>query len=358
MSNADNGITNADSLVSQGLASIPAVKQYLRHAEALGIDCQPLLDQAGICAQDLNDNNHWIPATALEKLLSILIPASNDPCFGLHTARFISMDMYNVQGYINMNCSSLREVWGQTPIYEKIVGDMGVSTPVYGEQVSSLRWHCNYTDPLVRRHITETILASWHRYVREYLLPDQSDKGPIQVCFVHNPPETPELLTEYQDAFGCEVLFDQPYNAISIDNELLDLPIAQANPHLLASLLDHATQLLRELDKNRSFTEQVKNLLRLMITKEIPRREAIAEQLHMNSRTLQRKLAEEGSSYQALLDELRLEMACHYLSKTDLSMEVIAEKLGFAETRSFYRQFKNLCGVTAGAYRKERRLSS
>ncbi len=341
---------------SVSLASVPAVKQYLRAAEDLGVDYQPLLKQADIDPDTLKDNSLWVPASALEQLLSLLIPASGDPCFGLHTARHISHDMYCVQGYINMNSANLREVWDQTPIYEKIIGDMGYSIPVYGEQVSYLRWNCNYTDPLVKRHITENILASWRCYVSQYLLPDHPDKKPHKVCFTHSAPADSSLLTEYDKVFECEVLFNQDHNSIHIYNDVLSLPISQANPQILNSLLDHATLLLQELDKNRSFADQVKNLLRLMISNEIPRREAIAEQLNINSRTLQRKLKDEDASYQSLLDELRYEMASHYLAKTDLTMEAIAEKLGFAETRSFYRHFKNSSGKTAGEYRKDNQV--
>jgi len=334
------------------LASVPAVKQYLRAAEACGLNYQTYLEQANISQEVLNNNNQWVPAEALEQLLALLIANCDDPCFGLHTSQHITFDTYSVLGYINMNCATLREVWQQIPTYEKIVGDMGVTTIVYGETESCLRWHCNYTDPEVRRHVTENVIATWYCYARQHLLPNHPDGGPLKVSFTHSAPADPQLLEDYEKIFSCEVLFDQTYNCIWIDSNLLDLPIEQANPELLNSLLDHASKLLHERDKNCSLAEKVKNLLRLMLSNELPRREAVAEQLHMNSRTLQRKLVEEGTSYQNLLNELRIELACHYLVKTDFTLEAIAEKLGFTETRSFYRYFKNWAGKTAGEYRK------
>jgi AraC-like DNA-binding protein len=347
------GNTVQNTTKDDGLASVPAVKQYLRAAEAEGIYYQRYLDQTGISKEVLLDNSKWISASSLERLLALLIKASGNRCFGLHTSQYVSHDMYSVQGYINMNCATLREVWNQTPIYEKIVGDMGFSTPVFSQPLSCLRWSCNYTDTEVRRHITENIIASWYRYVRMYLQSDHPEKRLAKVCFTHDAPNDPELLSEYEDLFCCEVLFNQEHNCICIDSDILDLPIAHANPKILSSLLDHATIVLHELDKNRSYADQVKNLLRLMVSSRMPRREDIAEQMHMSSRTLQRKLKEEGSSYQHVLDELRIELACHYLVKTELALEAIAEKLGFMETRSFYRHFKNYCGKTAGEYRKE-----
>jgi AraC-like DNA-binding protein len=155
--------------------------------------------------------------------------------------------------------------------------------------------------------------------------------------------------------FSCDIIFNQEYNCICVESGFLELPFPQANQQLLNSLFEHATKMLFELDKSSTLTKQVKNLLRLMINKEIPRRAAVAKQLHMSSRTLQRKLVEEGTGYQNLIDELRIELACHYLIQTSFTLEMIAEKLGFTETRSFYRYFKSWAGKTAGEYRKDYR---
>ena len=339
--------------VCQGLASVPAVKQYLRAAEACGVDYTLYLEQANISQETLNNNNKWIPADSLEKLLILLIANCNDPCFGLHTSRHVTPDMYSVQGYITMNCATMRDVWDQTPIYEKIVGDMGTSTAIYSDKISCLRWHCNYTNSEVKRQVTENVLASWHSYSRQYLLPNHLDIKPIRVCFTHSAPDDPDLLREYEEVFSCEIIFNQEYNCICVESGFLELPFPQANQQLLNSLFEHATKMLFELDKSSTLTKQVKNLLRLMINKEIPRREAVAKQLHMSSRTLQRKLVEEGTGYQNLIDELRIELACHYLIQTSFTLEMIAEKLGFTETRSFYRYFKSRVGKTAGEYRKD-----
>jgi AraC-like DNA-binding protein len=101
-------------------------------------------------------------------------------------------------------------------------------------------------------------------------------------------------------------------------------------------------------------TDQVKNLLRLMLKQQPPSSEVIAEKLGISSRTLQRKLGEEGTHYKDVLNELRLELALYFLRNTDLSLENIAYELGYRESRSFYRSFKQWTGRTAGSYRHER----
>ena len=74
----------------------------------------------------------------------------------------------------------------------------------------------------------------------------------------------------------------------------------------------------------------------------------------MSSRTLQRKLGAEGTQYQTVLNEVRLELAMYYLENTSLSLDQIAHELGYVESRSFYRSFKQWTGRTAGSYRTEK----
>ena len=123
---------------------------------------------------------------------------------------------------------------------------------------------------------------------------------------------------------------------------------------MLDTLLEHATTQLGELDKYHSVSAKVKNLLRLLLKHQSPSSETIARELGMSSRTLQRKLDEEGTRYKTVLMELRLELALHYLQHSNLSLEEISHELGYGEARSFYRSFKNWTGHTAGSYRNER----
>ena len=331
----------------QGNASIPAVQQYLKAAQSEGINYQPLLVQANINI-DLLSKNKTISNKALEDLIVLLASASNDPCFGLNSSRYVDPSTYGVLGYISMNCSSLREIFAKIPIYEKIVGDMGVTeTQHLGDNVLQ-SWHCSFTNPIAHRHETENVLASWHTYTKRFLFLDYVTQS---VWLPHSAPEDPKVLAQYQTLFDCEVLFDQPVSGILISNEFLDRPIPQADENLLHTLLEHATLMMAEMDQHQLVSVQVKNLLRLMLKEQVPSSTLIAEKLGMSSRTLQRKLDDEGTHYKKLLNELRLELALHYIKNTKMSLDEIAYQLGYAEARSFYRAFKQWTGETAGSYR-------
>ncbi len=340
----------AELTTHTGYASVPAVWQYLRMAESCGVDTRDCLAQAGIDSAVLDNNRQRVPGAALEQLLSCLIPRSADPCFGLHTSAFIQPASYSVLGYIAMNCSTVGEALSLIPMYEKIVGDMGVTTVSQQGGNLCVQWNCNFREPLVRRHVIDNVLASWTRYTR--WMSGQEQENPLAVWFEHAAPPTLEALQEYAKVFRAPVLFNQPCSALIVSQRQLAQPLPQADPALLQTLLDHATQVLATIDRDETVSRQVKNLLRLQLQGELPRKELIAQQLQMNARTLQRRLSEEGTHFQALLNELRQELAQHYLRNTTLGIDEIGARLGFAEPRSFHRSFKQWTGMTPGVWRE------
>ena len=116
-----------------------------------------------------------------------------------------------------------------------------------------------------------------------------------------------------------------------------------------------AEALMAELDDDEPLPLRVKNALRQLLKDGLPRKERVAEKFDMTVRTLQRHLHQAGTSYQQILDELRQELAEHYLLRSDLAIQDIACYLGFTESRSFHRSFKSWTGQTPGEFRESRR---
>ncbi|MNE68944.1 Transcriptional activator NphR [compost metagenome] len=140
-----------------------------------------------------------------------------------------------------------------------------------------------------------------------------------------------------------------------VPQELLDHPLRQADAGLLRTLEEHALALLAGLDDEEPLPLRVKNALRQLLKDGLPRKERVAEHFGMTLRTLQRHLQQAGSSYQQILDELRQELASHYLLHSELPIQDIAQYLGFSEPRSFHRSFKGWTGMTPGEFRQERK---
>lgn len=336
---------------SLGYTSVPALLKYLRHAEHLGLDVAAALDAAGIRAEELADNGKRMPSEAHERLLQHLMAVSDDPLFGLHSARFVQPGSWSVLGYITMNCATLGEAMSRIVPYEKLVGDMGTSRMEAAGDHIRLIWNCRHEAPEIRRHMVENVLASWLLYARWIA---DMERSPHEVWFEHAQPAGTRL-EDYEEVFGCPIRFDQACNALLVPMEYLGVPLRQADANLLRTLEEHALALMAGLDQDEPLPQRVKNALRLLLKDGLPRKERVAEKFHMTVRTLQRHLQQAGTSYQQILDELRQELAEHYLLRSDLAIQDIASYLGFTESRSFHRSFKTWTGQTPGEYREAKR---
>lgn len=334
-----------------GYTSVPALLKYLRHAEQLGLDTEQTLTAAGINAEDLADNSKRLPSEIHERLLAHLLRVSDDPLFGLHSARFVLPGSWSVLGYITMNCATLGEAMGRIAPYEKLVGDMGISRIEAANDHVKMIWTCRHQAEPIRRHMVEDVLASWLLYARWIA---DMDRSPREVWFEHAQPEG-VALDEYQAVFGCPIHFEQRCNALIVPLDYLKAPLRQADASLLRTLEEHALTLMAGLDDNEPLPQRVKNALRLLLKDGLPRKERVAEKFNMTVRTLQRHLQLAGTSYQQILDELRQELAEHYLLRSDLAIQDIASYLGFTESRSFHRSFKAWTGQTPGEFRERRR---
>ncbi|WP_332768068.1 AraC family transcriptional regulator [Pseudomonas koreensis] len=335
---------------SLGFTSVPPLLKYLRHAEHLGMAIEPALAAAGLQAQQLSDNSLRLPGEAHERLLDYFCEYSGDPLFGLNAANFVLPNSWSVLGYITMNCATLGDAMSRIMPFEKLVGDMGVSRAEVQDGLVHLIWDCRYQRPRIRRHLVENVLGSWLHYARWIA---DTQVSPAAVWLEHSCPGevTP---AQYQSFFGCPVLFDQPYSALIVPLVYLQLPLRQADAQLLRTLEEHALGLLATLEE-APLEQQVKNILRGLLKQGLPRKEQVAERLNVSLRTLQRQLQQAGTSYQQVLDELRQELAEHYLLNSDLPIQEIAQYLGFTEPRSFHRAFKNRRGMPPGEFRQVQR---
>jgi len=121
-----------------------------------------------------------------------------------------------------------------------------------------------------------------------------------------------------------------------------------------------APQLEAELTEQlatKTFTEQAKAILKHLLAGQRPAIEDLTRELHLSTRTLQRRLTENGISFQRLLDEARHELARHYLLHSSRELNETAYLLGYKDANSFYRAFHQWEGTSPGQWRLLRRNS-
>lgn len=174
------------------------------------------------------------------------------------------------------------------------------------------------------------------------------DMRPLAVEFRF---EQPDEVDRYRAAFGCPLRFGQPENRLLLSAADLRAPIPSRNPLMLA-LHEHVLQdrlaVLGSLRTSYRVSEEIVRRLHLGE----PRREQIAASLALADRTLQRRLHEESTSFQQLLDDARRELARKYLAEEHYPLNQVADLLGFVDQSNFFRACKRWFGVPPGQYRR------
>jgi AraC-like DNA-binding protein len=172
------------------------------------------------------------------------------------------------------------------------------------------------------------------------------DAAPSAISFPH-PRHAP--LEAYQDALGCPVHFDRTWCGFELSAELADRPIAGADTatrRMARKYLDS-----RYIPPSAPLSDRVADLARNLLPTGQCSVGAIADDLAMPSRTLQRRLAAEGTSCQEVIERERRNLAARYLAVPDMQLSHIAGLVGYTEQSAFNRSCRRWFGKTPRQYR-------
>jgi AraC-like DNA-binding protein len=147
------------------------------------------------------------------------------------------------------------------------------------------------------------------------------------------------------------VKFAARENAIVFAREDLDRPFLTHNSEIAAALTPQLEAELAQARASRAIRDQVKGIVKQQLAGRRPAIEEVARELRLSARTLQRRLAEDGASFQELIQEARRELARHYLLHSALELNETAFLLGYADAHSFFRAFHNWEGSSPGEWR-------
>ena len=339
-----------------GFASIAALKQYLRYAEAKKLETRFLLQKLGLVQNIQQSDEGRITGEQFQAFLEGLIEIANDPSLGLSSALYVQTHSYSLLGTIAESSKTIGDAIERIPLFERLVGDMGTTQIERSSDAISLTWQCNYTSPEVVPHMIDNVLASWTLYARWLT---NSRTRARKVYLQRNAPNA-DVLAQYQRVFECPVLFGQTRNSIELNNKHLELPLRSKHNSKNLGMDGQAlegkarTELSRLHLEGESFSEQVLRSIRAHLQLGIASKELIAQEFSMSERNLQRHLARDSISYRALVDAAREERAMNFLTQTQLSTTEIAHNLGYQDERCFFRSFKRWTKQTPIQYRQSR----
>ena len=163
----------------------------------------------------------------------------------------------------------------------------------------------------------------------------------------------PNYASAYGAIFPASLRFDCAESAAWFDARELEAPVRRDETAVQGFLVNSQASVVVPQPDDDAVSARLRGLLQ-QAQAEWPALADCAQSLHMSPATLQRHLAREGTSFQALKDELRRDLAIHRLNTSRVPLARLASEFGFADCASFQRAFKKWTGSAPGPYRRQR----
>jgi AraC-like DNA-binding protein len=309
-----------------------------------GVDCRSLFLDLGLEYAALDDPDARFAQDSMTRLWQRAVEVSGNPAIGLNMAKVVRPGSFHVVGYALMSSHTLQEGFARLVRYQRIIAegaDLSFRPLAQGYGLI-LSIHGDHLAPA--RQSAEASLACTLAFCRWI---SGKPITPLQVCFQGEPPSD---LEPYLQAFQAPLKFNCEHYALIFDRSDLQAPLPTANA-ALAQLHDRfAGEYLARFSESR-VTHQTRQVVCRLLPQGEPKRDAVAQALCLSQRTLQRRLQEEGTSFQQLLDDTRRDLVVQYLAQPNLTLLEIAYLLGFADPSNFFRAFRRWFASTPGEYR-------
>jgi AraC-like DNA-binding protein len=322
-----------------GVAGLPAVLR------SLGADPEEVLAEVGLELSLFDDPDNLIGLAARSRLIRHCVARTGCPHLGLLIGQQGQLRDLGLVGLLVKYSpdvgTALRSLVRHFHLHAR---GATVSLAVKGDMTTLAHdIHLPHTE--ATDQVGDGAAAMMLNVMRTLCGPDWR---PTEVLLAHRRPVDERA---YRRVFQAPLCFDAECNGLTFPASWLDQPLPAADPEL-SRLLHKQIEALET--RSDSFPDQVRSVLRSALLTRHARADQVAALFSMHSRTLSRRLEACGTSYQALLDGSRFEIARQMLENTALEIGQIAKALDYADASAFTRAFRRWSGTTPGQWRAAR----
>lgn len=325
--------------------SLQDIVSLVTMLRAEGASCDDLLGELHLHEADLQDARKLVSARQRIAAYQYARRHSHDPAFALHCGRQMRFAAFGIWGYALMCCDSLAKVYDFGFRYLRLAGPLMRKSMYVNQQRVFIRAE----DSLFLGELFPYALEMW--WASMYSMKQAILEGEIQPTMLRVSYPPPPHWRDYEAVFHCPVEFGAAHCEMVFPVEYLERRPAQANMITAETCEELCSNMLHRLKQSSDLVARIRNLL-LANARSAPSLENIARRVHMSPRSLRRKLQSDGTSYQRILAEVRALLAKEYLATTDLSIEKIADLIGFSHVANFQSAFKRWANQTPTEFRK------
>lgn len=277
-------------------------------------------------------------------LCDAAVAATRDPCLGVTLAGKLDRGAYGLVDFAPRTATTLREALQVMVRFQRLAEETSTFDLMEEGGKAELRHHGLPENRVYNEYVIAMILAAGRQIIDAPWIPERA-------WFAHERPADAGPLFAF---LGTEeVQFGASNDGFLFDAATLDRPLRTSDPPLHALLVQQAEKALEGQPARMDLIGQVREQVRHALSEGgEPNIERVAARLSVGSRTLQRRLADRGTSFQDVLEEVRESLARLYLADPNLGLKEICDRLCYSDVRAFDRAFKRWTGLTPGEYRR------
>lgn len=329
--------------VAAGLA-----RGLTQFAVSKGASQETLLSRAGIALADLHDQDNRLPFANYVALMRAAKELTGDPALALHYGEFNDFSDISIVGLITLAAETMLDAFTQMNRFAGLVIEVDCETNRFElKRDDNVIWLIDTRrNPNDFPELTESTFA--RMVVGGRRIGPATLVKEVQVTHA-----APAYRAEYDRVFQMPVKFEAERNALALDYAWLTAKVALQPRYVFGILSDHAEKLLKNLADSKTTRGRVESLLMPLLHTGDVSMDKVAETMAMSRQTLFRKLKDEGTTFEKVLDDLRHSLALHYLNGKKVSISETAYLVGFSEAAAFSRAFKRWTGKSPREMRKQ-----
>lgn len=316
---------------------ISIMRDLIYGAVSHGASLHGLCEKMGITPQFLNDAENHMNWEVASEFWNQAVAMTGDEQLGLHLGQELSHSAFGMLGYLAQSCRTLEESCVTIVKYNNTVS----SIFKYSLDLSDKFAHvCFEPMPLYlskypesARQAVDTSASSFARSFRT-LTGKKIYPVEVEMSFPKR------NAAEYEKILGAPVRFGAARSCLTLTREDLQTPIISYDKSLFSLFSTILTNKQKSFYERKTWVEKIKSLVLIDFKGQAPPVEIVASKLSMTIRTLQRKLAEEGTSYRDICTGLQKELSREMLS-SNLKKEEVAALLGYSDASTLRRKYKS-----------------
>lgn len=319
------------------------VRVFVNALERLGYSKESLLAQAGVSRSGFDDPNAHISCVATAAVLCAAMQERPMKNLAMRIAAETPIGAFPLIDYLVVTSENVGDGLQQLARYFRLVDAPYTLELREDENPIRVLFHSPENPFSVEFGITLTVL-----HLRE------ETENRLKAEFA-NFGHCPDDVAEVERTLGCPIHKNASWSGFALSRETWQLSMRRRDPVLRKVLEQHANEIAAQLPAMDGVVVEVRRALASRIAKGDVQIQSVARALAISMRSLQRRLAATGVTYQDLLDQTRREAANRYLRIATFSIGEVAYLLGYSEAAAFHRAFKRWTGMGPQEFRDRQR---